>query len=1416
MERYPLTQTQLGIYFDWLKFPDSTIYNIPCLYELDTEVDMQRLADALCKVVEAHPCLSVTFEKGENGDIFAVKNIPAVSSYPVKNYEPKLEELVRPFDLLSREPLYRFDLFDYEGRKSLFIDTHHIISDGSSISILLDDINDAYDKKTLAAEKYTGFDRAVDEEKMRNSPQYQVSKSWYDSILKGCDAVTLPLYEKTDSTETIATDERQGSISAEVVRNYCAENNVTTNAFFTSAFGLALKAYTGSESAIFATIYNGRIDPRLERSVSMFVKTLPVLLVADREKSVLSYVEECQSYLVNAMVNDIVSFAEIHRDYGISADVLFAYQGERKPEITLCGGKALETELPVSQAKAPFGLDIALMDDAILYSFEYDPACYSIYTINGFCATLDNVIAEMLKKEKLSDISLVTKEQEDTIKNLYDTAFVVKERPAYRLLQDAAAANPSKTALIAADRSLTYGELNEEANCVGHMLRENGVAPESIVAVVADRNSFAYVMRQGVLKGGGAFLPIDPEYPQERISFILKDSGAKLIITENAILERRAQLFESVRRTGITVISVEDAIAEYDKSDLNVDVPYDALAYVIYTSGSTGTPKGVMLTNKNLVNFVDDNEKNHEIRGYTQYGHTSLAIAALTFDFSVMEEFVPLANGMTVVLATHEEIMDPYRISQLMIQNHVDVMSCTPGYIMNMLDMEVFQKAVYGLKAIDLGAEAFPAALFTKLTEIVPDIHIMNGYGPTEATISCTMKVITENDNITIGMPNVNVKAATIDRDGRLQIPGAVGELVILGDGVGRGYIGRDDLTQKCFIKMLGMRAYRTGDLVRILPDGQIEYHGRIDNQVKLRGLRVELGEIESVLNSYPGIRSSIVIVAKRETEYLAAYFTADNIIDIDLLKKHLSSKLTAYMVPQAFMQLDEMPLTANGKIDKKSLPEIKGTEPNRILKKAETRTEKKILALFKKTLGLENIGIDESFFELGGTSLTAARLMMAAITDNIPIVFQDVFNNPTVEKLSKLVEEKFGEESVVTEASAEKQEELEKKGDLSDALRYNNARYVDEIKPGTLKNVLVTGATGFLGMHIVNELLYSDVKKIFCLVRKGRGPVQNRLASTFFYYFDEYEDKINDDRIVVIEGDITDDKCMQKLEGLDFDTVINCAACVKHFADPVFLKHINVYGVDNLIALCTKKKARLVQMSTVSVAGDNLKGMSGEGVLTEERLEFGQDVESNSYVYSKYLAEQHILSAIASGELDGKIIRLGNLMSRHVDGEFQINFRTNNFMNTIRAYVFMKSFPMQQMDEVDELSPIDEVAKAVVLLASVDRKFTVFHAYNSHTIEMGDIIEALKESGFDISVIDETDFNRRLKEAVADEKRNQFVAPLVDYNLDDDEIRSENEISNAFTVKALYRLGFKWSITDKDYLKKATEMLKTLGFFES
>ena len=1419
-EAYPLSQTQAGIFVECLRFPDTTAYNIPYLYKLDNDVSIERLREALQKTLVAHPYLFMTVRRNDDGEILAVRNEPQVAELAVRSELPKVQDLVRPFDLTGGEQLFRVELFDTADGKYLFVDTHHIVSDGESLDILFNDVESAYAGGEVQAETYTGYEYALDEEAARVSERLDAAKSFYDSIFRGCGGDTLPTKDGNKGNEHIALAHAEAAKAANEVRAFCDANGLSANAFFTTAFGLALQSYTSAEDgAVFATIYNGRNDSRLENSVTMLVKTLPMLFVDNPNQPVTEAIAACQSYLLSAMANDIYSFAEISNAYGIKGDILFAYQGDSADGGMLIGGRnATEIDLELSQAKAGMDIDIFMEGDKVAIDCSYDPAQYSAHTVDGLLGMALVICHELTVRATLGQVQLVTAQDEERIRSLHNTDWPVAERPAYRLVQDQADANPDAVALVACDRTLTYGELNAQANAIAHVLADTGVGPESMVAVLAERNSWAYVMRQAALKAGGAFLPIDPEYPEERVRYILEDSGCRLVLTTAEVLEQRAELFGDLGDLELAIVEARHAAAAGARDNLNVDVKPQNLAYTIYTSGSTGRPKGVMLTNKNLVNFVDDDDKNHEICGYTRRGHASLAIAALTFDFAIMEEFVPLANGMTVVLATGEQILDPAAIAHLMLGNNVDVMSCTPSYMSNMLDSPDFARAVAGLASVDFGAEAFPPALFNKLREVNPGLYIMNGYGPTEATISCTMQVVDGSGDITIGIPNVNVRVATVDRAGRLQPLGATGELAILGEGVGRGYVGRDDLNARSFVRLLDMPAYRSGDLARIRPDGQIEYRGRMDDQVKLRGLRVELGEIEGVMNSYPGIRMSTVIVIHGQTDYLAAYFTAEGQVDVEALKTHLGSYLTAYMVPQAFMQLDEIPLTANGKVDKKALPAIEATLAQKEAKQPATELQAKLLGIFQKTLNNENVGVDDNFFEIGGTSLTAAKIMMAAMVDNLPLTYQDIFDAPTVEGLEQVI---LGKSTGTGEGKAtiqptETAENDEPKDAIQKALQHNTPEFVDDIKPGKLGDVLLTGSTGFLGAHMLNELLNSTEGMIYCLVRgQSDVSVEDRLQASMFYYFEMDIRPFIGKRITVIDGDITNAQSLEALEDIDFDTVFNCAASVKHFANFSFLKSINVDGVCKLAELCLKKNARLIHVSTVSVGGDVIGSDAVEQTLSEDRLEMGQDTISNGYVHTKFLAEQAILDMVGSRGLDAKIMRVGNLMSRQQDGEFQMNFSTNNFMSTLKSYVALECFPVSEMDETDEFSPIDEVAHGILLLAGTDAKFTVFHVYNSHTVEMGNIIRAMQVSGLNVDVVDDRTFSQRLREALADDRINAYVSPLVNYSLDDDEIRYENPCTNRFTVKALYRLGFQWSITEMHYLRQAIEMMQTLGFFD-
>ena len=594
--------------------------------------------------------------------------------------------------------------------------------------------------------------------------------------------------------------------------------------------------------------------------------------------------------------------------------------------------------------------------------------------------------------------------------------------------------------------------------------------------------------------------------------------------------------------------------------------------------------------------------------------------------------------------------------------------------------------------------------------------------------------------------------------------------------------------------------------------DGELEYLGRIDTQVKLRGFRIELGEIESRASQYEGIRQA---AAEVKNNQLALYYVAAEGVRIDTeeLRRFLAETLADYMLPSAYMSLPAMPMTPNGKINRKALPEPDFSQENRTIIPPETDLQKQLCGYFAAALGLDRVGINENFFALGGNSLNASRVLICAMTDGLPLHYQDLFDHPTVSELEQLILSEQSAAGDVTQAQAEDA------AAERPCLAHNTVEYLDSIESKPLGDVLLLGATGFLGIHVLRELLETTQSTVTCLVRRRSDHTgEKRLITLLNYYFDDEADALMDmlgSRLFVIEGDLLDDKGLEAASEVSFQTAVNCAASVKHFADMDFLMNSNVRTVERLADLCLKKGARLIHVSTTSVSGSTAGSRDQNLVLTENRLEMGQIVDDNAYVYTKYLSEQAVLNRIDQKGLDAKIIRVGNLTSRWKDGEFQINFKTNNFMNTLRAFAMLGCIPFSEMCEPVELSHIDETAAALVLLAGTNREFTVFHTYNGHNVEMGDIIRAMNDCGINIEPVRDAEFRKRRDEAMKDAQLAAYLSPLFIYGSDDEDTVDDIPVINYFTLTALYSLGFQWSLADIPFIEKSIQALNTLDFFK-
>ena len=1404
-ESYVLTKTQMGIFAECLAHPGSTIYNIPIAYGLDPEIDIERLKKAVTTAFNAHPYAMARLTMNDSAEI-SIKRDDSVcfEESMIEVIEGELEDvkadLVKPFDLL-KDRLFRVMIIT--GSKNyLFIDMHHIISDGTSLGIILEDISAAYTSEKVEKESFSGFEVSLLEEKKLAGPEYEKAKQYYGTLLADADTECVPPRTVRGKEEASGHVVWKAEGSADELKRFCKNKGISMSTLFNAAFGFTLGKYIYKDDVLYTTIYNGRSDSRMSRIISMLVKTFPVRCEIKGEEKITDYLTRIGDQMMDSMANDIYSFAEISHDHNVSADILFTYQGELFLFDSLCGKNCEPVVMELDDAKAAMDIDVILKGDEIEFECNYRSDLFDEAFIEHIIMSTCKAAFEFTKKQYMREVSVLTDKMEEMLSSFNDTDFFVEDESVNRMFERQVELHPDRLAVIASGESLTYAQLNKLSNRAANALIKLGIAKDEIVGLISKRTKEIFIGEMAILKAGGAFLPMVPEYPDDRIDYCLTDADSRYVLTTEAIKAEKEALFSD---KAYKVITFEELLENEDEENPELEIDSDALCYCIYTSGSTGMPKGVMIEQRNLRNFLDPNEKNPETANYVKYGHTVLSVISVSFDFSLMEIQLPLCNGLTVCMADEELIHDPIGLANLMVKYGVDVMACTPSFIGNMIDFPQLSKALKGMKLYDFGAEAFPSKLYEKLQMASPDAVICNGYGPTEATISCISKVLESAETITIGCPAANVKAYICDKDMNILPPGACGELVIGGKGVGRGYVKLPEKTAAVFVELNGERVYRSGDLVRILDNGEIEFFGRFDNQVKLRGFRVELDEIENNINTFDGINTSKVIVRNNGSEdYLAAFFTADRPVDIADLTEHLKEKLTYYMVPSVLMQLDEMPLTVNGKIDKKKLPSVEYSVSREYVE-PEDGLEREICEIFGEILKQDKIGATDDFFEIGGTSLSATGVVLKLNDKGYNVVYKDIFGYSSPRELVSFI-----------------RGSKEKKGFCDDydyskiefVLRENSLDNVDDFTVRDLGNIILTGASGFLGIHILKQFLDTEKGIAYCLIRKGKykNPEQ-RLKNMVMYYFGSSMLEYFEDRIVCIDGDITEPEQVKELAHVDANVVINCAALVKHFVNDDSLDRINVGGVKNLIDMCIESKKRLIQISTTSVGGMLTRDMR-KMKLSENKLYFGQVID-NDYIRTKFLAERAVLEARAERSLDGIVIRVGNLMSRNSDGEFQINFITNGFMRSLKAFKQLGAFPVTSMHDQAEFSPIDSTAGAILKLAAVDGNFCVYHADNSHLIYMSDVIDSMKKYGFKIDILSAERFAEVMKEASGNSKMSDALLGLIAYDSGDEEPLYLAESNNRFTVEVLYRAGYLWPITDNKYLYNVISVLDGFGFFE-
>lgn len=985
-----------------------------------------------------------------------------------------------------------------------------------------------------------------------------------------------------------------------------------------------------------------------------------------------------------------------------------------------------------------------------------------------------------------------------------------KEKTIHQIFEEQVDKTPNQIAIIVNNKKFTYQQLNKKANQLAAVLRRKGVTSNSIVSIMLKRSPELIVGIFAVLKAGGAYIPIDPQYPMARIEEVLRDSNTSMLLTNPSNKKEKALIERLAETISLETIDLNDSSLYNGSSSnlLNTTKP-DDLAYVIYTSGSTGAPKGVMIEHRSVNNLI------HALWKIFCFSEPKAMVSLTTvaFDIFVMETLVPLAYGLCVVIANEEEQKIPTLLFDLIKKYDIKMLQATPSKVQSLINDPKSREGLSALMNIFIGGETLKETVLKRLQKIVPNSRIFNMYGPTETTVWAMYKEVTKDERITIGRPMANTQIYILDNEKEPVPKGVTGEIFIGGDGVARGYLYRPDLTEERFIPnpFQQGKMYKTGDLGRWTDEGEIEYLGRNDDQVKVRGFRIELGEIEKCLLKHELLQEAVVVTHEdgRNKNYLCAYLVGDRTCSSLDIRAFLEQRLPDYMIPAKFIWLDAIPLTPNCKVDKKALPDpttIGGLEDT-IYMPPRNEIDEELAALWAKALDVDRVGIDDNFFLLGGDSLAIIEVLTGIWFRKWSLNAQDFYDYPTVRQLSDKVR-----------GVIKKQRNIEPAEEYPLPDSYFNNQYVQNALPAFSGNVLLIGATGFLGIHLLWELINNTTGSIYCLVRGENA--ERRLRSLYKHYFPA-STELENNRINIVNGDLS-----KKLLGMPADdyhnlgknvsSVINAAGLVKHYGDYQDFMDVNVQGTQEVIEFCLTFGKPLNHISTISIAGNQLEDAHKSRCFSENELYIGQNYRDNLYIRSKFEAEVGVLKGRELG-LMATIFRVGILTGRYSDGWFQENINENAFYQKLKSLLTIRAIPEERMSGELEFTPVDFCARGILnIIRTNNRAGRIFHMLNHKTIKTNKLIQILNSLGIKIESVDIKRFYQLIESSMYSLQSDSLRGLVLDLGEEPlNQLSAKIQIQSNITQAFLAETGFEWPDINEDYLRKLLEHMIGVGFLQ-
>jgi tyrocidine synthetase-3 len=998
---YPLTPAQTRLYVLQQMDPAGTVYNLPQLFSVQRKLDVRRLADVFRRLLKRHSVFRTSFVTVEETPVQRVSDIV---DFEVEVWDKgDIEVFTRPFDL-SRAPLLRVGIAEEEdGGSLLLVDLHHIIGDGVSLENLIAESIALYSGEDVAELPLQFHDYAVWRHEREDAVARQ-GRYWEELYSRRVPVLDLP----TDFPRQGELSRRGDCVTFELPALVCRRLNQLASAsdatvfmVLLAAFGLMLSNVCREDDVVVGTPVAGRTHAALQPLVGMFVNTLPLRMTLDRRACFGEFLADVRRQALAAFENqefpfeELLERVEVLRDTSRNPlfDVLFALQNTGDGFKAAPASSLLGDVQPLGPLNPTAKFDLTLtgypLGDRLLFKMKYRAALFQKETIEMLTGYFQQILAAVVE-DSLAPIGKIQMAQ-DRVQVQMKEALTGKgkdhpmDMTLAQLFRRQAQAVPHEPALMdsAGQQTLTYSELDRMSDHVRDGLLARGVEWGAIVAVETERSPFTIIGILGILKAGAAYMPLDPDFPQERVRFMMEDSGAALTLG--------SQMIRKLLETGAST-DVDREENDGDASDL---------AYVIYTSGTTGRPKGVMVQHNQAVNTVSWFIDNYELKT----GSRVLHMSELTFDPSVNQVFATLLSGGTLVLVDKETLTDTGKLRDIIRRYRIEILNFVPQLLGQLLDDEEILPSV---RLVLSGGEALTDTL--KENILGRGYRLFNQYGPTETSIDALAEECSLCKT-SIGRPIHNTKIVIVDHENTPVPPLVAGELLIAGNGVARGYMNRPELTAEKFVYLSlpgeddDARYYRTGDLARVLADGRVEFLGRLDRQVKIRGFRVELTEIENQLLAHAQLSGTAVVDCG--DGLLAAYVVSGEEINADEIKEFLAGRLPVYMIPPFIQMVPAIPRNSSGKVDIAALPEPDFDAQNRA-QPPQTATETRLAGLWSPLMGIseENIGASSDFFALGGHSLKAMTLVARIKREwGVDLKLRDLFAHSSLQAMARTID---------------------------------------------------------------------------------------------------------------------------------------------------------------------------------------------------------------------------------------------------------------------------------------------------------------------------------------------------------------------------------------------------------------------------